>query len=204
MKKKIVAVVLTVILSAVWGAAYYRANQTPLQADTEYYNKGEIVDIGMNFFDSASENPKGYKLQICSAKVKSIESFLEEQRQPTDIIPLVDEYGYPRPDYVCDLELKIINGNNADGYVLISRYFLADGALTLEMNYDLWSILYPEMEGAVAVTLDKNEEMSIHIPFTASPRSQRRYTERVNQRLPHSKFALCVSEYPVRKMLEIR
>lgn len=203
MAKKLLPISIFLILSLIWGISYYNANKSPYQVPTEYYSKGDIVDIGMNFYDSSSENPVGYKLQVCNATIKTYRDMLTELGKSDSAVPPIDEYGYPRADYVYDVELKISNENNKDGYLVLSRYLLIDKALTLEINYELWDILLPDVAGAAAITLKPNTEKIIHIPFTPTGRSQRHYRDTTNQRILNSNFALCISEYPVRKMLRL-
>jgi len=204
MRKKIIVITTALILAVVWGIAYYHANQTPFQVPTEYYAKGDLVDIGRNFFDMADENPEGYKLQVQNAGVMTFSAMLEELGEDEEAVALVDADGYPRPEYVYDVTLRIVNSGNTAGYVLLSRYMLTDKALTLDMNYDLWELLYPEQPGLVALTLDPDSEITIRVPFTASPRNQRKFNNLTNQRISTGEFAMCISEYPVRKMLWIQ
>lgn len=203
MVKKLIAAALIIFLSIFWGMSYHRANQSPFQVPTENYPKGSQVDIGMNFFDGTSENPVGYKLQVCSSAVKTYSEMLKELGQDNNAVPLIDEYGYPRPDYVYDVELKVNNDDNTDGYVVISRYMLVDRALVLEMDYALWGMLFPDAQGAAAIKLKPGTEMTIHIPFVPSARSTRLYKDSTNSRMKSDDFSLCISEYPVRKLLEI-
>lgn len=168
-----------------------------------YHSTGEEVSIGNNFFDSVSENPDGYTVQICDATVKSIEEYMSEIGVSETSIPLFDEFGYPRTKYVYDVKIKISNDNNTDGFVLISRYMLIDKALVLDMDLELFELRYPDLAGTYAVTLSPHSEYELVLPFTASPGDRLRYENEINSRMLEDKFVLCISEYPIRQLLHV-
>ena len=52
-------VCLTAALLTVWGVSFVNANNVPYKPMNEYYKTGDDVEIGLNFFDVATENADG-------------------------------------------------------------------------------------------------------------------------------------------------
>ena len=70
-------VCLTAALLTVWGVSFVNANNVPYKPMNEYYKTGDDVEIGLNFFDVATENADGYIIRVNSAAVRDYRTYYE-------------------------------------------------------------------------------------------------------------------------------
>lgn len=188
---------ILIILLVVWFIKFKDTNTLKYKPVIEYYSG--TVDIGNNFFFDADENPDGYSLKVESAKAIKYQDFLDFYNIK---VSSEDEY-YTKPEYVYDLEITVTNNYNTDGYIFAGKYCLYNNSLQLPINHELWNLIAPEIDGYQVFKVKKGTHITVHLPFTAMPADQLTNSKEVTRRILNEEFYLCISEFPVTKMLSL-
>lgn len=74
-------------------------------------------------------------------------------------------------------------------------------ALMLRANADLWDKMYPQLAGSYSFRLRPNTEKVFHIPFTVESVYSERYPM---ERVQNEEMELVISQYPVKKVIELK
>lgn len=201
--KATVFICISAVLFTVWGIAFVNTNnRVRYKPINEYYALGEAVDIGPNYFDTITENPDGYIIQVNSATLRDYTEYVESLGGKVD-----EEYyammGVEVPKYVYDVEVTLTNTDNTDGLIYLNRYELQSGALTLPVDYTIWNLLSPQLEGSQVFRLQPGTEEIIHFPFAEQPMNSMVDSEKTNEMIENNEFYLCVSYCPVRKLISL-
>ena len=76
-----------------------------------------------------------------------------------------------------------------------------DDALMLRVDADLWDCMYPQLAGPYSFRLHPNTEMVFHLPFVVEAVYSERYPM---ERVQKEKMSLVISQYPVKKVIELK
>lgn len=187
---------------SVWGVSFARANDLKYKPVTEIYETGEVVDIGKNYFDSVQENVDGYTIRVNGAVIRDYKTYIESLGGEIDYEEYA-EMGVAPPKYVYDVEVTMTNSDNTEGRINLNWYELQDMSLTLPIDFTLWNLLAPQIAGSSVFTLKQNSEAVIHFPFVEQPMNGMVDEDATNKMIENDTFYLCVSHYPVRKLIRI-
>ena len=114
---------LAAALLAIWGISFANANNVPYRPMSEYYKIGNDVEIGLNFFDVAAENPDGYIIRVNNATVRDYRTYYKSLSGTVDEKSFTS-IGASVPKYVYDVEVTLTNTYNTDGLIYLNRYEL--------------------------------------------------------------------------------
>lgn len=185
------------LVLCIWGAI--QTNQNKISPQVETYSMGETVEIGKNFFADSVENPSGYTIQVNSVELANYEEFLISVGGDP-----ADSYftnGFPQYTYLVNVTIR--NKENETGAIMALNYALCNQALKIPVDYYLWGLIDENFTGEPGFRLRTNSEMDITIPFTPDPLDTTANNEEIRRRMESEEFYFCVSEFPVRKQIQI-
>lgn len=189
---------LLVLLSIIYIDKLSKVNAAAYRVPTEQYQCGIPVEIGPNFFFDASENPEGYEVTVLSFDLLSKSEY--EKVHGVSLESLNIEVG----DYLFDVEITFKNVSNyTNGHIYLRKYSLFSGALELPINYDVLSLVNPELAKVSGFSLDPAAEVTLNLPFTAMEATLLSNASLVNHFMQNRTFYLCISEFPIRKIVEL-
>ena len=188
------------LVLCIWGAVQTNRNKISPQVETYYV--GETVDIGKNFFADSAEDPSGYTIRVNSAELVNYEDFLSSNGG--NVADLYFSSGYPAPKYTYLVNVTICNEGNETGAIMALNYALYNQSLKIPVDYYLWGLMDENFSGEPGFRLRTNSEMNITIPFTPMTSDTGINNEKITQRMESEEFYFCISEFPVRKQIQIR
>ena len=203
MKKKIAVFSPIVLFLIVWAFAVWNINATAEKPIVETYSMQDTVAYGENYFRRSDNIIDGYTVTVLSAEIVPYEEYAQKQ----GITPperMTDETGnfLYRPEYVYDVEVRFSNTDNEEGTVdMFDTLLVNDDALMLRVDADLWDCMYPKLAGSYSFRLHPNTEMVFHLPFVVEAVYSERYPM---ERVQKEKMSLVISQYPVKKVIELK
>ena len=203
MKKKIAVFSPIVLFLIVWAFAVWNINATAEKPIVETYSMQDTVAYGENYFRRSDNIVDGYTVTVLSAEIVPYEEYAQKQ----GITPperMTDETGnfLYRPEYVYDVEVRFSNTDNEEGTVdMFDTLLVNDDALMLRVEADLWDCMYPQLAGSYSFRLRPNTEMVFHLPFVVEAVYSERYPM---ERVQKEKMSLVISQYPVKKVIELK
>lgn len=203
MKKKIAVFSPIVLFLIVWAFAVWNINATAEKPIVETYSMQDTVAYGENYFRRSDNIIDGYTVTVLSAEIVPYEEYAQKQ----GITPpgrMTDETGnfLYRPEYVYDVEVRFSNTDNEEGTVdMFDTLLVNDDALMLRVDADLWDCMYPQLAGSYSFRLRPNTEMVFHLPFVVEAVYSERYPM---ERVQKEKMSLVISQYPVKKVIELK
>lgn len=203
MKKKIAVFSPIVLFLIVWAFAVWNINATAEKPIVETYSMQDTVAYGKNYFRRSDNIIDGYTVTVLSAEIVPYEEYAQKQ----GITPperMTDETGnfLYRPEYVYDFEVRFSNTDNEEGTVdMFDTLLVNDDALMLRVDADLWDCMYPQLAGSYSFRLRPNTEMVFHLPFVVEAVYSERYPM---ERVQKEKMSLVISQYPVKKVIELK
>lgn len=203
MKKKIVILSFIGLLLAVWVFAMWKTNATAEKPIVETYSMQDTVAYGEDYFRRSDNILDGYTVTVLSAEIVSYEEYAQKQ-EITLLERMTDETGnfLYRPEYVYDVEVRFSNTDNEEGAVdMFDTLLVNDDALMLRVDADLWDCMYPQLAGSYSFRLRPNTEMVFRLPFVVEAVYSERYPM---ERVQKEKMSLVISQYPVKKVIELK
>ena len=203
MKQKIAVFSPIVLFLIVWAFAVWNINATAEKPIVETYSMQDTVAYGENYFRRSDNIVDGYTVTVLSAEIVPYEEYAQKQ----GITPperMTDETGnfLYRPEYVYDVEVRFSNTDNEEGTVdMFDTLLVNDDALMLRVDADLWDCMYPQLAGSYSFRLRPNTEMVFHLPFVVEAVYSERYPM---ERVQKEKMSLVISQYPVKKVIELK
>lgn len=179
-----------------------RTNRDKISQQVETYSMGETVDIGKNFFSDSVEDPGGYTIRVNSAELVSYEDLLASCG--IDPVDLGFSGEVPVPQYTYMVNVTISNEDNETGAIMVLNYALHNQSLKIPVDYYLWGLMDKSFSGEPGFRLQTNSEKNVMIPFTPMALDTRTNNEEITRRMESETFFFCVSEFPVRKQIQIR
>lgn len=178
-----------------------QTNLNKIDQQVELYAMGETVDIGKNFFTSASNAPDGYSIRVNSAELADYEDILAEYGVTMDELWYSERH--PAPQYTYLVNVTIRNEDNETGAMMAWDYAIYDRALKIPADIYLWGLMDENYSGEPGFRLRTNSELTITIPFTPMPVDTGTNLAEVTRRMESETFYFGISEFPVRKMIEL-
>lgn len=202
MRKRRICISIFTGMLAVWIFAVMRTNLQAERPVVETYSMQETVEYGENYFRSSGRISAGYSVTVLSAKIVPYAVYAE--RYQIDLSASeTDGFGNPvyRPEYVYDIEVRFSNAGNETNAIDMFDTLLVNGdILRLRIDEALWDQMYPQLAGSYSFRLRPNTEMVFHLPFVGETLYEKKYTIEQIQR---EKMSLVISQYPVKKMIEL-
>lgn len=203
MKKKIAILSFIGLLFAVWAFAVWNINATAEKPIVETYSMQDTVAYGENYFRRSDNIIDGYTVTVLSAEIVPYEEYAQKQgiTLPERMTDETGNFLY-RPEYVYDVEVRFSNTDNEEGTVdMFDTLLVNDDALMLRVDADLWDCMYPQLAGSYSFRLRPNTEMVFHLPFVVEAVYSERYPM---ERVQKEKMSLVISQYPVKKVIELK
>lgn len=203
MKKKIAVFSPIVLFLIVWAFAVWNINATAEKPIVETYSMQDTVAYGGNYFRRSGNIIDGYTVTVLSAEIVPYEEYAQKQgiTLPERITDETGNFLY-RPEYVYDVEVRFSNTDNEEGTVdMFDTLLVNDDALMLRVDADLWDCMYPQLAGSYFFRLRPNTEMVFHLPFVVEAVYSERYPM---ERVQKEKMSLVISQYPVKKVIELK
>lgn len=203
MKKKIAVFSPIVLFLIVWAFAVWNINATAEKPIVETYSMQDTVAYGENYFRRSDNIIDGYTVTVLSAEIVPYEEYAQKQKitLPERMTDETGNFLY-RPEYVYDVEVRFSNTDNEEGTVdMFDTLLVNDDALMLRVDADLWDCMYPQLAGSYSFRLRPNTEMVFHLPFVVEAVYSERYPM---ERVQKEKMSLVISQYPVKKVIELK
>lgn len=196
-----VSMVLAGLFTVLCVCGAVQTNLNKIGQQVELYAMGETVDIGKNFFTDASKAPDGYSIRVNSAELADYEELLAEYGVTMDELWYSERH--PAPQYTYLVNVTIRNEDNETGAIMAWDYAIYDRALKIPADIYLWGLMDENYFGEPGFRLQTNSELTITIPFTPMPIDTGTNLEEVTRRMESETFYFGISEFPVRKMIEL-
>ena len=203
MKKKIAVLSLIALLLAVWAFAVWKTNAKAEKLTVETYSMQDTVAYGKDYFRRSDNILDGYTVTVLSAEIVPYEEYAQKQEitLPERITDEAGNFLY-RPEYVYDVEVRFSNTDNESGAIdMFDTLLVNDDALMLRVDADLWDCMYPQLAGSYSFRLRPHTEMVFHLPFVVEAVYSERYPA---ERVQKEKMSLVISQYPVKKVIELK
>ena len=198
----IVSLIIIAALLVLWGIKFYITNSRAVHQEIEYYEMGEFIDIGDNFFYSANENLKGYSIRVNGVRLENYREYIESNGG--EVRDESFSADFPEPKYVVVMDMTVKNEGNTEGY-LNSRYFrLNNGSLSLVVDYEILGLVEEYFTGFVSFKLVENTEADMTMVFGSMGSSLGLEYDGVNRRLEEEEFEFSICEWPVRKVIKMK
>lgn len=184
------------LVLTLWGFRVYHINVGIEEQKTEVYQIGEVVSLGEDFYFSSTECIDGYEISVLSAKLMTYQEFVKEHGEREDYI----EDEWMRPKYVYDVEVEIWNRNfEEDNSRGINMVVLTLNSINdvMQVNDDLFTLLYPHLDAAWGFALRPESSMVMHLPYGTSGYQKYDTYEGIDGK----EWYLLLSMYPVKKMI---
>ena len=206
-KKKINVIIL--IISAVilaiavvfWIVQYNITNSKAIPQLVEYYEMGEFVEIGDNFYVDAKENLEGYSIRVNGATLVNYKDYIEANGGTVDMSVITEDY--PMPKYSVLLDITVKNENNTEGSLMVLKYMLYERALTIPVDFQIWQLIDENFDGYPFLRLVENTEADMVIPFSPNTHDTGTNEGELERRMEEEDFYFCICEFPVRKMIRV-
>ena len=190
MKKKIAIISLSVLIFGLWLFCVINTNIRTEKPILKTYSMQEPVPYESDYFRRSDNILDGYTITVLNAEIVPYEEYAKKH-QVTLPERGTDELGnlLYRPEYVYDVEVQFSNTNNEEGAI--------DMFDTLLVNGDQ---MYTQLSGSYSFRLRPNTSMNFHLPFVV----ESVYSEKYNmERVKKEKMSLVISQYPVKKSIQI-
>lgn len=172
-------------------------NSCALNEKKETYQMGEWVALDGDFVSSASELTAGYYICVTGAHVFSYEEYMEACGLSDDCLPA--EIRSP----VVELEVKIKNQGNTEGFLALGWFALLNESKTIYNYYkdEYAGLKNSLLDGASGITIKPDTEMTIYLPFTMQYGAENRSL--LSEDRISNVYYFTVSRYPTRKEIKI-
>lgn len=177
------------------------------EAPVETYAMGEEVALEDNYTLEEYEIAEDYVITVNSAKVSSLEEFLEKNGYTAaDIDTLFPAKDMTYPEMVYDVNITVKNvgtEEREDVGINLSFYDLMAIDYKLQINDTLYTIANPQMEdGTQIFRLKPQSEMTIELPYYFSVSAP--YSYLTTDEVKSSDMYLVLTMYPTEKRILVR
>lgn len=193
--RKFLIILFVLVLAAIFRIT--AVNLYALNEKHELYTMDEWVSLDGDFVSSASESTNGYYICVTNARVFSYEEYMKECGVPEDQLPT--DIRSP----VIELEVKIRNQGNTDGFLSLGWFSLLNENKTIYNYYkDAYAALKNLLlDGASGITIKPDTEMTIYLPFTMQYGAEN--LSILDEKSQTNVYYFTVSRYPTRKEIKV-
>ena len=203
--ERIIMIISAVLLAAAlvwWIVQMNITSSRAIPQLVEYYEPGEFVDIGDNFYVDAKEQLDGYSIRVNGAKLYDYEKFLIDNGCE-EYLNFQKENKQEYFKYIVLLDISVKNVENYDGSLMALKFALYNGSLNMPVDFMIWDDIDEHFEGYPYLRLVPNSEADMLIPFTPMPLNFKTAGDEIAERLENEDFYFCLCEFPVRKMVRV-
>lgn len=192
MKKKVFIIVI-ILLSALYIFRVYKVNSNLKKETVQVYPKGEVVQVGKNFFGKSIEDMDGYEVTVLDSEIIPTKKFLESHGEDPSIID--SDF-----DYIYSIRILVKNKYNqfvGEKGIDFREYILQGTDYMLTMDSIAYKLANLKMDGQTKMSLNIDD---VGMEFTLTyDISTELYTsiEKIEKDPP--KLVIC--QYPEKKML---
>lgn len=177
------------------------------EAPVETYAMGEEVALEDNYTLEEYEIAEDYVITVNSAKVSSLEEFLEKYGYTAaDIDTLFPAKDMTYPEMVYDVNITVKNvgtEEREDVGINLSFYDLMAIDYKLQINDTLYTVANPHMENGTQIfRLKPHSEMTIELPYYFSVSAP--YSYLTTDEAKSSDMYLVLTMYPTEKRILVR
>ena len=198
----IASAIILAVLVVLWCMQYNITNSRAIPQLVEYYEPGEYVDIGDNFYVDAVEQLDGYSIRVNGAKLYDYEQFLIDNGCE-EYLNFQKENNQDYYKYIVVLDISMKNVENYEGSVMALKFALYNGSLNMPVDFTIWDDIDEHFEGYPYLRLIPNSEADMLIPFSPMPLNANTAGDEIERRLLEEDFYFCICEFPVRKMIRV-
>jgi len=202
-KKRIIisTIILVVCLIAViiWAIRCYKINRMAFRQDIVHYSIGDTVELDGNFFFDASELTKGYSIRVNSYQIADYSELFKEYGRE---LPYSSDYPVNQNTILLNVTVK--NKGNSDGCLPYNGFSLYHKSLQIPIDFVILNMLDPKIDGSITLRLRENTEVDLILPFTAMLLDEAINSKKLNEIIESEPLDLCVSEFPTRKLIQIK
>lgn len=196
MKKRVFYVLLSLTLISLWSFNVFKTNNSVNIPSKKIYSMGEFVDYGNDFFDKSIEKRNGYSIKVLYAEVIEFDEFLKQNN-----ISIQRDKNTFKPKYIYNVRVIIKNENNTDSGISLLDTTLNSLNDIMQVDFDVFDALYPQLYGAVSFSLKPKTEMEFQLPFVVANEEFEKICN--YEYLTNKTFYLSLSQYPIEKSIEI-
>ena len=198
----IASAIILVLLIVLWIVQFNITNSKAIPQLVEYYEPGEYVEIGDNFYVDAAEKLDGYAIRVNGAKLYDYEQFLLDNGCD-EYLEFQKENDQDYYKYIVVLDISMKNVENYEGSVMAIKFALYNGSLNMPVDFTVWDDIDEHFEGYQYLRLMPNSEADMLIPFSPMPLNANTAGDEIERRLLEEDFYFCICEFPVRKMIRV-
>ncbi len=189
---------LAALCLTAWGVRVYQLNAGIEKLQTVRYAMGEQVEFGDDYYYHPSESLAGYDITVQSATLMSYRDFVEAHGETVDYMPEES-----RPYYVYDI-VVLLHNKNTEANQTAGISFI-DMALEttddfVQVNNDLFALLYPDLEGAMGYALRPDSSAIMHMPYAFGHPSGKKWAY---EEILSKNWYLRLSLYPTKKLIAV-
>lgn len=195
--KTIIICTFTVTLISLWAFRFYSVNQNVASPTTKIYAQGEVVPYENDFFHRDDESRNGYEITVVSATLMTYKKFVTLHNKTEEYISSDKIH----PVYIYDIEISVKNNNTQDdttkGIDLINTRLVTTND-SMQVNEDLFDLLYPDLSGQFGFSLRPESEMIFHLPYATYE------SDLTEKKILSKDWYLLISMYPTKKMIRVK
>lgn len=188
MKNKLIYIITTLIIISISARIIYiNVNKESIKA--ENIAKGDIAEIGDNFFDSSDELMNGYSVKILSSEIVKADDYLKKYGHS------VDEQFYDDLSYYYIVRVSVRNKNNSyvgEKGINFQRWYIEGSDYILRIEDYAYSLANSIEGNSLSISLREDSEMEFELPFYVFSESHS------YNKLKNDFSNLVITDYPVK------
>lgn len=150
------------------GLRIYKVNTECEKPVVRVFEQGETAAVGNNYAYSVLEQTEGYEFVVQGGTVVTLTEFLDYYGESPHYLKEQRASTYePRYVYILKVLIRNVNNQNEKGFNLMDTPLIADN-VQLQVNPDLYELMYPKFGYAYAFMLRPGTEMVLYFPYTAA------------------------------------
>lgn len=205
MKKRWIAILLAVLCVAGVSLRIWIVNRDNEPQLYKTYSMNEVVPFEDDFFYSKDEIRDGYDIEVLSARVMTIEEYLDEIGKTEEEWEEVKGKNGVKVPYVYDVEVRIRNHVEEENnqYIDLINTALYQPDNFYQVDSELLWMRYPTVDtSSFGFRVLPGTETVVHLPYHVLDYDVEHYGFTF-EKVKNSETYLLLSMYPVKKMIEI-
>lgn len=202
MKRKYILLTVIFLVVIGWGIRFYYVNATFDGPKLQYFQTGEKVPYENDFFYREDEVIDGYFITVEGATLYPIEDYLALHDIEYATLQRMNPDGYI-PDYIYAVDVVFENEGNTDTSMGLNMFatLLISADLRLMINTDIWTLMYPHLQGSLTFKLHTDTTQALQLPYAVE--TQWEQDQMHTNDLSDRQFVLNITQYPTRKLIAV-
>ena len=205
MKKRWIAILLVVLCVAGVSLRIWIVNRDNEPQNSKTYSMNEVVPFEDDFFYNKDEIRDGYDIEVLSARVMTIEEYLDEIGKTKEELMEAKGENQSEIPYVYDVEVRIQNHRTEENnqYIDLINMALYQPENSYQVDHELLWLRYPTVDtSSFGFRVLPGTETVVHLPYHILDYDVEHYGFTF-EKVKNSETYLLLSMYPVKKMIEI-